>query len=96
MHALYCQYPPGDRILTYHDHRLTDETICKNWKLYGHPDGCQELSMGIALPQWIVEGKNNIWVFGIYRIIFGGALPALVVCLLFQTDTCLLCSLHHL
>ena len=35
--------------------------------------------MGIALPSWIVEGKNNIWVLGVYAIIFGGALPGLVV-----------------
>lgn len=36
--------------------------------------------MGIALPKWIVESSNNIWVLGLYGIIFGGALPALVVC----------------
>ena len=36
--------------------------------------------MGIALPQWIIEGKNNIWVLGLYGLLFGGALPALVVC----------------
>lgn len=36
--------------------------------------------MGIALPQWIIEGKNNIWVLGVYGLLFGGALPALVVC----------------
>jgi translocation protein SEC63 len=36
--------------------------------------------MGIALPQWIVESKNNIWVLGVYGLLFGGALPALVVC----------------
>lgn len=35
--------------------------------------------MGIALPKWIVEGKNNIWVLGVYGIIFGVALPSLVV-----------------
>ena len=35
--------------------------------------------MGIALPKWIVEGKNNIWVLGFYGLVFGGALPALVV-----------------
>lgn len=35
--------------------------------------------MGIALPQWIVEGQNNIWVLGVYGLLFGGALPALVV-----------------
>ncbi|GBE78987.1 Translocation protein [Sparassis crispa] len=57
---------------------LTDETIRKNWELYGHPDGRQEVSMGIALPKWIVESGNNIWVLGAYGAIFGGALPALV------------------
>lgn len=57
---------------------LTDETIRKNWELYGHPDGRQEVSMGIALPKWIVESSNNVWVLGVYGLIFGGALPALV------------------
>ncbi len=58
---------------------LTDETIRKNWEMYGHPDGRQEVSMGIALPKWIVESGNNIWVLGAYGLLFGGALPALVV-----------------
>lgn len=57
---------------------LTDETVRRNWELYGHPDGRQEVSMGIALPQWIIEGKNNIWVLGLYGVIFGGVLPVLV------------------
>lgn len=57
---------------------LTDETIRRNWELFGHPDGRQEISMGIALPKWIIEGKNNIWVLGVYGILFGGALPTLV------------------
>jgi translocation protein SEC63 len=57
---------------------LTDQTIRKNWELYGHPDGRQEVSMGIALPHWIIEGKNNKWVLGVYALIFGGALPILV------------------
>ena len=35
--------------------------------------------MGIALPQWIIEGKNNIWVLGLYGVLFGGVLPVLVV-----------------
>lgn len=34
--------------------------------------------MGIALPKWVIEGRNNIWVLGFYGLIFGGALPALV------------------
>ncbi|KAI0052643.1 DnaJ-domain-containing protein [Auriscalpium vulgare] len=57
---------------------LTDETIRKNFEDYGHPDGRQEISMGIALPRWIVEAQNNIWVLGIYALIFGVSLPALV------------------
>ncbi|KAI0329907.1 translocation protein sec63 [Cubamyces sp. BRFM 1775] len=57
---------------------LTDENIRKNWELYGHPDGRQEISMGIAIPPWVVEARNNIWVLGAYGVIFGGALPAIV------------------
>ncbi|KAK0535146.1 secretory subunit [Tilletia horrida] len=57
---------------------LTDENIRKNYELYGHPDGRQELSMGIALPTWIVEGQNNIWVLGAYAALFGLGLPYLV------------------
>ncbi|KAI0313248.1 Sec63 Brl domain-containing protein [Amylostereum chailletii] len=57
---------------------LTDETIRKNFEEYGHPDGRQEVSMGIALPRWIVEAQNNVWVLGVYGLVFGCALPALV------------------
>ncbi|KIJ61032.1 hypothetical protein HYDPIDRAFT_138376 [Hydnomerulius pinastri MD-312] len=57
---------------------LTDETIRRNFELYGHPDGRQELSMGIALPSWIIEGKNSIWVLGFYGLLIGGVLPAMV------------------
>ncbi|KAN0062721.1 secretory subunit [Thecaphora frezii] len=57
---------------------LTDETIRKNFELYGHPDGRQEMSMGIALPRWVVESHNNIYVLGIYGLIFGVGLPYLV------------------
>lgn len=58
--------------------RLTDETIRSNYEKYGHPDGRQPITTGIALPPWIIEGKNNIWVLGLYGIIFGAALPAFV------------------
>ncbi|KAJ3507822.1 hypothetical protein NLJ89_g6088 [Agrocybe chaxingu] len=57
---------------------LTDERIKENWQKYNNPDGPQTTSMGIALPKWIIEGKNNIWVLGVYGLLFGGALPALV------------------
>lgn len=35
--------------------------------------------MGIALPKWIVEGKNNIYVLGFYALAIGLGLPLLVV-----------------
>ncbi|PWN39598.1 hypothetical protein IE81DRAFT_294609 [Ceraceosorus guamensis] len=57
---------------------LTDETIRKNFELYGHPDGRQEMSMGIALPTWVVEAQNNVWVLGAYGLVFGLLLPYLV------------------
>ncbi|RUS16942.1 DnaJ domain-containing protein, partial [Jimgerdemannia flammicorona] len=41
---------------------LTDEDTRKNYEEYGHPDGKQAFSMGIALPKWVVEGSNAIWV----------------------------------
>ena len=63
---------------------LTDETIRKNWLEWNNPDGPQSTSMGIALPKWIVESKNNIWVLGVYGLIFGGALPTMVVSTLFH------------
>lgn len=63
---------------TEHVHSLTDPEIRKNLEEYGNPDGRQEVSMGIALPKWIVEAQNNIWVLAAYGLIFGGALPAMV------------------
>ncbi|KAJ3852121.1 Sec63 Brl domain-containing protein [Lentinula lateritia] len=57
---------------------LTDESIRENLRKYGNPDGPQQTSVGIALPKWIVESKNNVWVLGVYGLIFGGALPTLV------------------
>ncbi|KAG5645765.1 hypothetical protein DXG03_005302 [Asterophora parasitica] len=57
---------------------LTDETIRENLEKYGHPDGRQDISMGIAIPKWIVERQNNIYVLGFYGLVFGIALPALV------------------
>lgn len=35
--------------------------------------------MGIAIPEFIIASKNNIWVLGLYGLIFGLGLPALVV-----------------
>lgn len=57
---------------------LTDPVIRENWEKYNNPDGRQEMSMGIALPAWIVAGHNNIYVLGVYAVLVGGVLPMLV------------------
>jgi translocation protein SEC63 len=58
--------------------RLTDEVTRENWLKYNNPDGPQQTEMGIALPPWVVEAQNNKWILGIYGLIFGVALPAMV------------------
>ena len=57
---------------------LTDETARRNWELYGNPDGPGAVSFGIALPSWIVEKENSIWVLGLYALLFMVALPVSV------------------
>ena len=47
---------------------LTDETARKNWEQYGNPDGPGATSFGIALPSWIVEKENSIFVLGLYAL----------------------------
>jgi len=57
---------------------LTDDEIRRNYEEYGHPDGKQDFSIGIALPKWIVESRNGYYVLGLYGILFGVLLPAIV------------------
>ncbi|XP_070568773.1 translocation protein SEC63 homolog [Ptychodera flava] len=57
---------------------LTDEESRKNWEEYGNPDGPQATSFGIALPAWIVEKQNSMWVLAAYGIAFMVILPAVV------------------
>ncbi|KAI9299249.1 Sec63-domain-containing protein [Neoconidiobolus thromboides FSU 785] len=54
---------------------LTDDDIRRNFEEYGHPDGRQPMSVGIALPAWLVEAHNNIYVLSIYGLILGLFLP---------------------
>nr|XP_014095299.1 translocation protein SEC63 homolog [Bactrocera oleae] len=57
---------------------LTDETAKQNYEKYGNPDGPGAMSFGIALPSWIVEKENSVWVLGLYGLIFMVALPSVV------------------
>lgn len=47
--------------------------------MYGHPDGKQEYSQGIALPSWVVESDNIWYVIGAYALVLGVLLPYVVV-----------------
>jgi len=57
---------------------LTDDTARENWQKYGNPDGPGATSFGIALPSWIVEKENSIFVLGLYALVFMIALPTVV------------------
>lgn len=57
---------------------LTDEISYKNWIDYGNPDGALHTKWGIALPKWLVEEGNHLYVLGVYGLIFGIMLPAVV------------------
>ncbi|XP_049794094.1 translocation protein SEC63 homolog [Schistocerca serialis cubense] len=57
---------------------LTDEEARRNWEKYGNPDGPGAMSFGIALPSWIVEKENSVWVLGLYALVFMVALPTVV------------------
>lgn len=54
---------------------LTDEEIRNNFIQYGHPDGKQSFSIGIALPTWIVASGNTYYVLAVYGLLFGILLP---------------------
>ncbi|KAF2715619.1 hypothetical protein K504DRAFT_457778 [Pleomassaria siparia CBS 279.74] len=54
---------------------LTDEEIRNNFLLYGHPDGKQSYSIGIALPKWIITDGHGKYVLLMYAIALGVLLP---------------------
>jgi len=57
---------------------LTDDEARRNFEEYGHPDGKQSFSLGIALPAWLAESKNSFIVLVLYSSVFAIALPVLV------------------
>ncbi|XP_065648722.1 translocation protein SEC63 homolog isoform X2 [Hydra vulgaris] len=57
---------------------LTDEESKENWDKYGNPDGPGATQFGIALPSWIVDKKNSMWVLGAYLVAFIIILPIVV------------------
>lgn len=57
---------------------LTDPATKENFIKYGHPDGPQEVTHGIALPTFLVEGKYSWVMVIIYFALIGGLLPYIV------------------
>ncbi|RKF58135.1 Translocation protein sec63 [Erysiphe neolycopersici] len=57
---------------------LTDEEIRNNYVQYGHPDGKQSVSIGIALPEFLITSGNGKYVLLLYAILLGVFLPYLV------------------
>ena len=57
---------------------LTDEEVRNNYIQYGHPDGKQSFSIGIALPKFIVSDGNDKYVVLLYTLLLGVLLPYLV------------------
>lgn len=58
--------------------RLTDDDTRKNYEEFGHPDGKQSFTMGVALPKGLVEG-NGFFVLSFYALAFGLGLPYFIV-----------------
>lgn len=57
---------------------LTDEVTKNNLRIYGHPDGQQEITHGIAIPKFLVEGKYSPFMLVIYFLLIGVLLPYVV------------------
>ncbi|BAO39751.1 protein translocation protein SEC63 [Kluyveromyces marxianus] len=57
---------------------LTDEITKENYKKYGHPDGPQSTSHGIALPKFLVEGSASPFVLFAYFVLLAVVLPVMV------------------
>ena len=57
---------------------LTDDVTRENYLKFGHPDGRQDVSHGIALPKFLVEGKFSPFMVIFYFILIGGLLPTIV------------------
>ena len=57
---------------------LTDAHMFENWVKYGNPDGMLQTKYGVALPAWIVAEENHMYVLGLYGLLFGIMLPAIV------------------
>jgi translocation protein SEC63 len=54
---------------------LTDEEVRRNFLEFGHPDGKQSFSIGIALPQFLVTDGNGKYILIFYLGLLAIVLP---------------------
>lgn len=57
---------------------LTDEEVRNNFIQFGHPDGKQSYTIGIALPKFIITDGNGKYVLLVYGLLLGVLLPYVV------------------
>ncbi|EJS41581.1 sec63p [Saccharomyces arboricola H-6] len=57
---------------------LTDELVRQNFLKYGHPDGPQSTSHGIALPKFLVDGSASPLLVVCYFVLLGLIMPYFV------------------
>ena len=59
---------------------LTNELVRANYEKYGNPDGPVEVSVGVALPSWLMDAKNSTAVLVMYVLGFIVLVPAIAFC----------------
>jgi len=59
---------------------LTDPAVREKWERYGNPDGAGVMSVGIALPSWLVDTKNSMFILACYVIFLVIVFPTLAIC----------------
>lgn len=57
---------------------LTDDATKENLRLYGHPEGQQDVTHGIAIPRFLVEGRYSALMVVLYFVLIGVVLPVVV------------------
>ncbi|EGC32897.1 hypothetical protein DICPUDRAFT_155106 [Dictyostelium purpureum] len=57
---------------------LTDIATREKWEKYGNPEGPQRMSVGIALPSWLINKNNSPVVLTAYLLLLVVALPTAV------------------
>ncbi|EIF45200.1 essential subunit of sec63 complex (sec66p and sec72p) [Brettanomyces bruxellensis AWRI1499] len=54
---------------------LTDDAVKENFLKYGNPDGPGEVTHGIALPKFLIEGRSSPFLVAIYILLIAVILP---------------------